>query len=286
MSRQSDAILAFAENHDRVMLVEVIDVRGSAPREAGAFMLVAEDAEYGTIGGGQLEFQMIQHARRCLGENTHRSRLAIPLGPGIGQCCGGHVDIGFDMLGGPIAADLLNRVRAAEAAERPVYVFGAGHVGLAVVRALKPLPFRTILVDTRRERLAAGDPGIETRLSAIPEAEVDKAPSGAVFVAVTHDHALDFLITAAALRRGDAAYVGMIGSRTKRAQFKRWFLENGGSESALAALVSPIGDSGVEDKRPEVIAALTAAEIVVKMSHQPSNWAAPVPAHDTAKGNR
>lgn len=285
MSRQADAILAFVEKHDRVMLVAVARVRGSAPRETGAFMLVAKEAELGTIGGGQLEFQMTEHARRCLRENTDKSHLSIPLGPGIGQCCGGHVDIAFDMLGGPSAADLLNRVRAAEAAERPVYIFGAGHVGLALSEALKPLPFRTILVDTRRAQLAHAVPGIETRLRAIPEAEVDKAPPGAAFVAVTHDHALDFMIAGAALKRGDALYVGMIGSRTKRAQFKRWFFDNGGNEAALAALVSPIGDSGVEDKRPEVIAALTTAEIIVKMDHQPSNWAAPVSTLETTKGN-
>ncbi len=114
---------------------------------------------------------------------------------------------------------------------------------------------------------------------------MQKALSGAAFVAVTHDHALDFLITGAALGRADASYVGMIGSRTKRVQFRRWYFENGGDEAKLASLVCPIGDSGVEDKRPEVIAALTAAEIIVKMNKEPSKWAVPAKARETAKGN-
>lgn len=285
MSRPSVALEGFVERHGRVMLVEVARVRGSAPREAGAFMLVSETDQFGTIGGGQLEFQMMQQARRFLRENTQGHTLSIPLGPGIGQCCGGHVDISFDMWGGSSAADLLNRVRVAETAQLPVFVFGAGHVGLALAEALKPLPMQTILIDTRPDRLNGLPVGVEARLTPIPEAEVQKAPPGAVFVAVTHDHALDFLITAAALQRGDAAYVGMIGSKTKRSQFKRWFFENGGNQKQLDALVSPIGNAGVEDKRPEIIAALTAAEIIVTISRQPSNWATPVPAQMDAKGS-
>lgn len=273
MSRRERDLVAFLDRQEPVMRVMVEDVRGSAPRETGAFMLVSETGTHETIGGGALEFQMIQRARKHLRENTDRARLSIPLGPGIGQCCGGHVDIAFDLLTGPVAADLLNRVRAAEAGLRPVYVFGAGHVGLALAEALLPLPVRPILVDTRADQLSKAAPDVETRLTPIPEAEIDMAPPGAVFVAVTHDHALDFLIAGAALRRNDTPYVGMIGSRTKRVQFRRWFFENGGDATMLDRLVSPIGNFDVDDKRPEVIAALTAAEIIVKIDREPSKWA-------------
>lgn len=285
MSRAAEAIAAFAAGHDRLMLVEVKNVRGSAPREAGAFMLVSDTAQHGTIGGGQLEYQMIAEARRYLRNGTNEAQLAVALGPGIGQCCGGNVDIGFTLWSGPESEDLLARVAADEAALPPVYVFGAGHVGLALAAALGPLPVRVILVDTRAGQLDGAGPDIETRLTPVPEAEVQKAPPGAAFVAVTHDHALDFLITGAALGRGNASYVGMIGSRTKRMQFRRWYFDNGGEETKLAALVCPIGNSGVEDKRPEVIAALTAAEIIVKMNEEPRVWATPARARKTAKGN-
>ena len=108
---------------------------------------------------------------------------------------------------------------------------------------------------------------VETRLTAVPEEVVRAAPPGAAFVVLTHDHALDFLIVAEALRRDDAAYVGMIGSRTKKATFRSWYLKTaGGSVIAFSRLVSPIGGSAVDDKRPAVIAALAAAEIMTALA--------------------
>ncbi len=158
MSHTAETVAAFAASHDRVMLIEVKRVRGSAPREAGAFMLVSEREEFGTIGGGQLEYQMIAEARRYLKDGADNAQLSIALGPGIGQCCGGNVDIGFALWGGPDSEKLLARVAAEQAALPPIYVFGAGHVGLALAAALKPLPVRVILVDTRAERLSGVAP--------------------------------------------------------------------------------------------------------------------------------
>ena len=108
---------------------------------------------------------------------------------------------------------------------------------------------------------------VETRLTPVPEEVVREAPAGAAFVVLTHDHALDFLIVAEALaRRDDAAYVGMIGSKTKKATFRSWYLKTaGGNETDLARLVSPIGGGSVKDKRPAVIAALAAAEILAAL---------------------
>jgi len=108
---------------------------------------------------------------------------------------------------------------------------------------------------------------VETRLTPVPEEMVREASAGAAFVVLTHDHALDFLIVAEALKRRDAAYVGMIGSKTKKATFKSWFLKTaGGSEDDFARLVSPIGGDTVRDKRPAVIAALAAAEIMTALA--------------------
>ena len=152
-----------------------------------------------------------------------------------------------------------------EIAQRPhVYVFGAGHVGDALAMALSLVPLRTILVDTREEELSATQvPGIETCLTAMPEAVVRDAPAGSAFVVLTHDHALDFLITAEALARNDASYVGMIGSKTKRATFRNWLTREVGRPEFFDRLVCPVGGTAVKDKRPTVIAALAAAEIMV-----------------------
>jgi xanthine dehydrogenase accessory factor len=111
---------------------------------------------------------------------------------------------------------------------------------------------------------------VEARLTPMPEAVVREAPAGSAFAILTHDHALDFLIVAEALKRNDAAYVGMIGSKTKKATFKSWFLKSAdGSEAEFNHLVSPIGGNAVKDKRPPVIAALAAAEIMTALvSHR------------------
>ena len=133
----------------------------------------------------------------------------------------------------------------------------------ALAVALSPLPLRAVLIDQREAELKEAPPGAETRLSALPEAEVDAARPGAAFVILTHDHALDFLIAEAALARGDAAYVGMIGSATKRATFENALRREG--RDAPHSLICPIGVAGLGDKRPAVIAAHAAAEIAAAL---------------------
>ena len=157
--------------------------------------------------------------------------------------------------------------QAEEARMPEVYLFGGGHVGLALANALSPLPLRTTVVETRAEALEGMPEGVATMLTPVPEEMVRSAGAGAAFVVLTHDHALDFLIVAEALKRKDAAYVGMIGSQTKKATFRSWYLkEAGGNEADFARLVSPIGGDIVKDKRPAVIAALAAAEIMTAVA--------------------
>lgn len=254
-------------------LVEVATALGSTPREAGAWMLVSPERTFGTIGGGQLEFMAIDKARALLGVNGDQAGiphapaiLDVPLGPEIGQCCGGRVTVSVRRLDGRLREEVKRRAEREDAANPAVLVFGGGHVGRALAAALALLPVRAIVVETRAEALDGMPDGIETRLTAVPEEMVREAPAGAAYVVLTHDHALDFLIVAEALRRDDAAYVGMIGSKTKRATFRSWYLKTaGGDDAALTRLVSPIGGE-VKDKRPAVIAALAAAEIVAALA--------------------
>ncbi|MBD9497020.1 xanthine dehydrogenase accessory protein XdhC [Ensifer adhaerens] len=246
------------------VLVEVTGAAGSTPRDTDAWMLVAADSLFGTIGGGQLEYMAIDHGRRALKRGDAPEAMTIPLGPEIGQCCGGRVALAFTRIDREKAAMLIERSDL-EIASRPhVYVFGAGHVGDALAMALSLVPVRTVLVDTRENELSAvvDIPGIETCLTAMPEAVVRDAPPGSAFVILTHDHALDFLIAAEALRRDDASYVGMIGSKTKRSTFKNWLSREIGRPDLFDRLVCPIGGTTVKDKRPAVIAALAAAEVM------------------------
>jgi xanthine dehydrogenase accessory protein XdhC len=250
------------------MLVEITAALGSTPRGCDAAMVVAADAMAGTIGGGHLEFHAIDVARSMLEEGGGRRTMDLPLGPLMGQCCGGQVSLSFEPVTAKVAERLIRREEALVKARPPVLVFGLGHTGRALAAMLDLLPFAVTLVDDRPEALTDLPPGCSVRHLDDPAEAVMDAPPGAAFVILTHSHALDYRLTEAALQRGDAAYVGMIGSRTKRRRFESQFLRAGGTRAALAWLTCPIGAADVEDKRPEIIASLTAAELVRCFAHR------------------
>lgn len=258
----------FVTDHPVAVVAELSRVRGSSPREQGTFMVIAPDALIGTIGGGALEYMVIGRARQAMRDDEEPEGLDIPLGPEIGQCCGGRVEVSLRRVTVERARQLAVRLRADEAVLPHVYLFGSGHVGKALARALGALPVQVHVIDTRPGELGDLPAGVEARAVPMPEAVVRAAPGGSSYVILTHDHALDFLIAAEALRRTDAPYIGMVGSKTKRAKFASWYASEGGDRAALARLVLPIGDFGLVDKRPEVIAALAAAEIMVHIGQR------------------
>jgi xanthine dehydrogenase accessory factor len=269
MATIQESVRAFFDAAGRTALVEVARAKGSTPREAGAYMLVSRKAIFGTIGGGQLEFMAIDQARQILADpkGPHELMLDIPLGPEIGQCCGGRVEVLIRLVSDELKAELLGNAEAEEERLPRIYLFGGGHVGHALASSLSLLPVKVTVVETRGEALEGMPAAVETKLTSVPEEMVRSAPAGAAFVVLTHDHALDFMIVAEALKHGDAAYVGMIGSKTKKATFRSWFLKTaGGTEDDCQRLVSPIGGDAVKDKRPSVIAALAAAEIITALA--------------------
>jgi xanthine dehydrogenase accessory factor len=273
----------FLRSAGQAAFVEVAGTRGSTPREKGAYMLVSQQAIHGTIGGGQLEYMAIDKARQLLRRQAASDRidvhevcatLDVPLGPEIGQCCGGRVEVLIRPVDPVLADELVDAAERQEERLPHFYIFGGGHVGKALAASAALLPLHTIVVETRAEELEGISDAVETHLTAMPEAMVRDAPSGSAFAVLTHDHALDFLIAAEALKRNDTAYVGMIGSKTKKATFRSWFLKvGGGSEAEFERLVSPIGGDAVKDKRPTVIAALAAAEIMTALAMHASSQA-------------
>lgn len=272
MSISPPEIRTFLAANPAAIVAELTAVRGSSPREAGTFMLISPEAQTGTIGGGALEYMVIDRARQVLRNGEHEDSLDIPLGPEIGQCCGGRVDVSLKRLTLAIAKTLIARLEA-EVTTRPrVYLFGSGHVGHALARALSALPLQVHVVDTRPDELVNLPENVETHAVAMPEAVVRSAPQGSAYVILTHDHALDFLIAAEALQRADAPYIGMVGSKTKKARFRSWYLDENYPAAPLDRLVLPIGGKafpdGLGDKRPEVIAALAAAEILVHIGRR------------------
>jgi len=244
--------------------ITVTGARGSTPREAGATMIVTADELRGTIGGGRLEWEAVAAARDFLRGEHELMVVELPLGPAIGQCCGGHVTLMIERADQRMLAAIEAAEHDAREVAPQILVFGAGHVGRALARALSLLPVRIRWIDERAGEFgpSAWPENIEIAVTPRWAEEMARAPAGAACLVLTHSHALDSLITAAALERGDFAYVGLIGSLTKRRRFERAFREIGLSRAQIAPLVCPIGDVGVRDKRPEIIAALVAAELI------------------------
>jgi xanthine dehydrogenase accessory factor len=246
------------------VLIRVVEAKGSTPRDDDAWMLVSKTTTFSTIGGGRLELEAIDRAREILA-GAHAEPMALPLGPAIGQCCGGHVTLSFESIP-PVCLDEIEAmVQAEDTADPDVWLFGGGHVGRALTNALLLLPVRVHVAETRQSELDLTPLGAARHLSALPESLVTDIAPGSAVIVLTHDHALDFLIVSAALARDDLAQVGMIGSDTKRATFEHQFIREGGDKARLSKLVCPIGRK-IADKRPEVIAATVAADIIAALA--------------------
>lgn len=284
-------------------LVSILAAEGSTPRPAGVRMIVTLDKILGSVGGGNLEHQAINQARHILGRPRGEWRVQdYPLGPLLGQCCGGRVRLLLEHLGpedngwlsalrdraAPVTLETRfaegrltrslgqGQVESAAARgampspgervrerigedRRPVLLFGAGHVGLALAKALAPLPFDLAWFDSRPE--AADVAGVALASETELVAQVARAGPQAAILIMTHDHGLDYRLVAAALA-GPASFIGLIGSRTKKARFQSRLERCDLGEAARARLVCPVGLDGVIGKEPEVIAVAVAAQLL------------------------
>lgn len=248
-------------------LVTVTRTEGSTPREAGARMLLTHDAQHGSIGGGRLELDASERARALMAApepGELRITQVYQLGASLGQCCGGSVELLIERLGPEALPRLENMLEHPEPAPGlHVVLFGAGHVGRALVHVLAPLSWSIDWVETRDDQFPAGLPAnVEPAATDIPEASVDEAPAESAFVIMTHDHALDYRLCERVLSRGDFAYLGLIGSRTKRGKFAHRLAARGFSADAIARIVCPIGVSGVPGKAPFEVAIAAAAQLL------------------------
>ncbi|MCA1857144.1 xanthine dehydrogenase accessory protein XdhC [Massilia oculi] len=332
------------------VLVTVARVEGSVPREPGARMLVDAAGFRGTIGGGHLEHRALEIARAMLAEGGQARLERFPLGPKLGQCCGGIAWLAFEIadaaqlalldkrrnedtwrmvfvgwagfpptrstkdgiaaalppverVGGeaahptalidgsgrllagaavpafdrsagthvfPDEAGRLWLVDAVLAPRAHLMLFGAGHVGAAIVRALADLPCRVTWVDEREDLFPAGLPSnVTVEATDTPQALVEKAPQGTTFLVMTHSHALDLDLSHAILSRpgaperdASADWFGLIGSCTKRRQFEHRLRERGIAPARIDTMVCPVGIPGIEGKAPAVIAASVAAQLL------------------------
>lgn len=245
--------------------IEVAATAGSAPREAGTRMLVSADAQAGTIGGGHLELKAVTLARGMLARGeTSRITYRYPLGPALGQCCGGSVTLALAVLD--------DSALAAWPTPEPLFrvqLHGAGHVGRAIATLLATIDCEVDWFDQRDD----GFPNATTLGSPWPahirriavdtvEAEVADAAPGSLFLVLSHEHALDLRIVEAILKRDDFAFCGLIGSRTKRVSFARRLEAKGFAPDRIERITCPIGVDGVAGKEPEVIAAAVLVQLL------------------------
>jgi len=326
-----------------VVMVTVIAVRGSAPREVGARLLISDARQWGTVGGGNLEYKASALARELLksGQQTEPETECFALGPSLGQCCGGHVELMFEYvdrdtdwfrhavkltngsserywicrslsvqsdyqvvkdatirgasfpgaqhLAGrathmcvddsalPFISGISKSVDSVDCVveQQPargwcelleptlpeVWVFGAGHVGHALHEQLQLLPCHSVAIDSRDEFLQQLSPSVQVISTDNCAAEVMSAPAGVWFIVMTHSHAIDFDICNAVLKRTDFAYLGLIGSATKRATFASRLEHRGIDVSQVGRLISPIGLTAIRSRVPQLIALGVAADL-------------------------
>ncbi len=321
-------IAEYFQKHGPFIRVTIIQAQGSTPREAGAAMNVSASTISGTIGGGALEFDAIDHARSLLDKDSAarwlRDAKAYPLGPSLGQCCGGHMRLLFEYIGEE-EAELISRHDSSDCGywARPVrtglapqylvdgsasrllpgpdyekfksavreeksgcalikvddegswflesthenklsiYLYGAGHVAREVVRVFEGLPAQIVWIDTDETRFPTEMPPNVNRIIAVsPHEAANYAPSEAFHVVMSYSHPIDLDICHAVLKRGDFRFLGLIGSKTKKARFHKRLRELGVEEETLSRLTCPIGAGGPTGKAPAVIAISVAAEIL------------------------
>ncbi|KRF35306.1 xanthine dehydrogenase accessory protein XdhC [Nocardioides sp. Soil805] len=243
------------------VLVTLIGVRGHAPRDAGAKMVVAAGETWGSVGGGNLEETAVTRARALLEDPRHvPEQLVLGLSDKARtehgrQCCGGEVSVLLEPL--PVVP--------------AVAIIGIGHVGLELARILARHDLDLHLVDSRAAQLSDArlaclsdaEARVEVHHSPVPELALGAVPPGTHVVVMTHDHAEDLAVCDAALRCDHLGSIGLIGSAAKWARFRAGLLVEGHDEEAVARIECPVGDATVGDKSPPAIA-LGAAEVLVR----------------------
>ncbi|MGB1311333.1 MAG: xanthine dehydrogenase accessory protein XdhC, partial [Leucothrix sp.] len=286
-----------------------VEAKGSVPRGAGTKMIVTDQGlHYGTIGGGNLEYQCIGVAKQRLsGADWQRKVQRFPLGASLGQCCGGVVIVLFEYIGtgqqvwlsdvlkhkaarqtvllttslnhqtaakqvalasAPSAVGLAEQtpdylVETVKSNDFNIVVFGAGHVGRALVNVLAGLECEVTWVDSRAEEFPETIPAnVIKAVEPNPEDVVETAPVDSYFVVLTHSHSLDQLLCERILTRSDFCYCGLIGSQSKRAKFEHRLRAKGFSEQQIATLTCPMGIPSLGGKQPGHIAVAVAAQLL------------------------
>jgi xanthine dehydrogenase accessory factor len=252
-----EAIAALSSEDKGFVIVTILSVEGSAPRDAEAKMVVDDDKIYDTIGGGNLEYQAIDRARKMLRAGRHAIvRESFTLGSDLTQCCGGKVELLFECL---------------PATNFNIVLFGAGHVGRALITILSELPCRVTCIDPRESFITAlrdqvSGSNIDLVKMQNPEIDVEKCPENAFYLIMTHSHELDVQLVEAILSRNDFRFCGLIGSKSKAAKFRSRLKRKQFRKEEINRLTSPVGMDNIPGKRPMEVAVSIAGQLIA-MQH-------------------
>tara|TARA_R110002012_G_scaffold209395_1_gene379793 strand:+ start:3610 stop:4539 length:930 start_codon:yes stop_codon:yes gene_type:complete len=244
------------------VLVTVLAAAGSTPRGNGSKMIVTGDETFDTIGGGHLEFAATEQARRLLGNNEQTQHIEhYPLSSKLGQCCGGAVNVLFEVM--------IEQCQT-------VQIYGAGHVAHALIPLLAQLPVQIQWIDQREELFPNSSGGqrhskydfanVQMIVSDEPTEHIAQAPANSWLVIMTHNHQLDYELVESALKRPDLPYIGMIGSHTKAKRFVTRIAARMPNVTQPARLVSPIGVLDIPGKRPIEVAVSIAGQIIQRLN--------------------
>ena len=245
--------LSIKTNYNKPLIkAKIINVKGSAPNKVNDLMLITPKKIFGTIGGGNLEFLVIKESILMLKNKLKRKKLNIPLGPGIGQCCGGYVELILTLHKHSIAA-LINE-KSVKNNKNELYIFGAGHIGQALIDKIENINFNTFIIDSREEYLnMTNNKNINYLLSKKPWKIINKLKDNAYYVVLTHSHDYDLKILNEILYK-KFNFVGLIGSSTKRKRFFKRLIDNGHHKDTVEKIECPIGIEIGNSKDPTEIA--------------------------------
>lgn len=264
-----EAIACCEQQGRGYVIITVLQIAGSTPRDAGTKMVISDDSQYDTIGGGHLEYEAILSARKLLAKGKSSQEIvSFPLSSKLGQCCGGAVKLLFEVM---------------VSHQQHVAIFGAGHVAQALIPILAQLPLQISWIDSREnffadgastnpisntaQQLAASLNNVTAIANDDPNEVLEELPDNAWVIILTHNHQLDYELVESALKHPNLGFIGMIGSTTKAKRFITKLAHRGFTEQQIATLASPIGELGVAGKRPIEVAVSISAQLINLLNH-------------------
>ena len=242
---------------NNIILATIIKAKGSVPRNENVSMVISSSKQYGTIGGGELEYQVIKESKALLNNlDCNQKIIELPLGPALGQCCGGFVKIQLSkfkngknlLLKHDLKEQIINQ-------NQNLYIFGAGHVGNSLLSKLDGVGFNIFVIDSRENFISKINADYVFPILAKDHTIIIKnTPSKSYYLVLTHSHQLDLSICDSILKKNDFTFIGLIGSKTKKIRFTKRLIEIGHDKNLIDKIECPIGIQSIEGKEPDVIA--------------------------------